>query len=372
MAVFISYRREDSEGDSRALYNRLAAETDESNLFLDFAAISPGDDWRARITENLDKVQAVVVVIGPKWLEILNARASTDTHDEVRRELSVALAKPGLRILPILVKGARMPSAGDLPPELQILSSKNALEVRGSAWDSDVNRVVNALRRAKALPTSRRTWAIRAAVAAGLGAFVAGFLFARVEVPAVPKNMSHKYAKVLVESHGLKFKPRVLPYTTDQRGVEVVVEQRPPAGTHLFRGQSVEVELIAKQPYYLICRGGGLIDQDVGKDLVRFTRHKGLPSPEMSPGSCSWTSGEIHRNQDEVIKPLGFQKDLKRLFDRAPGNMIALCVFSEYDLGAKAVKSERYAAVDYADYMMRDDNGKLVPRIGVHICVDRL
>ena len=77
-------------------------------------------------------------------------------------------------------------------------------------------------------------------------------------------------------------------------------------------------------------------------------------------------------NQDEFIKPLGFKNELARLFERAPGNMLALCVFSEYDLGDKAVKSERYAAVDYVEHMIRDDSGRLVPKLAVGICVDRL
>lgn len=69
MAVFINYRREDSEGETRAIYNRLAKETDASNLFLDFEAIAAGEKWRSRIDETLSKVRAVVVIIGPRWLE---------------------------------------------------------------------------------------------------------------------------------------------------------------------------------------------------------------------------------------------------------------------------------------------------------------
>jgi len=74
MAVFINYRREDSEGDTRAIYNRLAEETDESNLFLDFEAIGAGEKWRLRIDDTLKKVGAVIVVIGPRWLDILKTR----------------------------------------------------------------------------------------------------------------------------------------------------------------------------------------------------------------------------------------------------------------------------------------------------------
>lgn len=69
MAVFICYRRDDTEGEARALYTRLAKETDESNLFLDHDAIGAGDDWRERIDATLKKVEAVLVVIGPRWFQ---------------------------------------------------------------------------------------------------------------------------------------------------------------------------------------------------------------------------------------------------------------------------------------------------------------
>lgn len=380
MAVFISYRREDSEGDARAIYNRLAEETDAANLFLDFEAIGGGDDWKSRIDENLGKVGAVLVVIGPRWLELLKIRATAAAPDEVRREIAAALLKPGLRVLPVLVKGAKMPAAAEMPEDVQALATRNAIEVRGTSWTYDIDRVVKALRKAGALPTSRRTWLWRGGAVAAVLAVAGAAYAARVEVPVVPKNMSHKYAKRLVESHGLKFQPRVLPYTTDGRGTDAVTASaqalRPPAGTRLFRWQSVEVELITLSTYYLICRGGGVLGKIATGEVIPFERHKGLPSPDMKPGSCAFVGGEIHSNQDEFLRPLGFKDELLRAFERAPGNILALCVFSEYDLleklKEKVVKSERYATLDYHEYMIRDDNGKLLPKLNGHICVDRL
>jgi hypothetical protein len=42
MGVFICYRRDDAEGEARALYARLAEETDESKLFLASAPATTG------------------------------------------------------------------------------------------------------------------------------------------------------------------------------------------------------------------------------------------------------------------------------------------------------------------------------------------
>src|SRR5450755_3898234 len=111
MAVFINYRREDSEGDTRAIYNRLAEETDQRNLFLDFEAIGAGENWRSRIDDNLKKVQAALVVIGPRWLDILKARMAAGGVDPVRSEIAACLSKDGVHVIPVTVNGARFPAA---------------------------------------------------------------------------------------------------------------------------------------------------------------------------------------------------------------------------------------------------------------------
>ena len=123
MAVFINDRREDSEGDTRAIYNRLAKETDESNLFLDFETIGAGEKWRSRIDETFGKVRVVVVVIGPRWLDILKARAAAGTSDTVRSEIAAGLEKPGVHVIPVTVNGARFPDADALLEKIRGLPS---------------------------------------------------------------------------------------------------------------------------------------------------------------------------------------------------------------------------------------------------------
>ena len=295
MAVFISYRREDSEGDARALYNRLAEETDQSNLFLDFEAISAGDDWRSRIDDTLEKVQAVLVVIGPQWLDILKARADAGGPDLVRREIAASLTKPGVRVVPVIVKGARMPTADALPEDIRALADRNALEVRGSAWTYDAARLVKTLRKAGALPVSRRMWIWRGAAGLAVLAIAGAAMAARVKVPDIPKTMSYKFAKQLVEDHGLRFQGRLLP-GGEERGIDSVVGQRPEAGATLFRGEAVEVDLQSRQSYRLVCRSGGQLSAPAAGDTVKFERHEGSPSLTMKEGSCAFITGPISPN----------------------------------------------------------------------------
>ena len=167
MAVFISYRREDTEGDARAIYNRLLQETDPADLFLDFEAISAGDDWSARISDTLDKVKAVLVIIGPRWLELLNARAASESPDLVRSEIAASLGKKNVKVIPVVVKGATLPAGSALPEDIRNLVARNAMEIRGSAWSTDVDRLVATLKKAGALPASRRSrWLYGAAALA--------------------------------------------------------------------------------------------------------------------------------------------------------------------------------------------------------------
>ena len=62
----------------------------------------------------------LLVVIGPRWLaaEGKPGWRAGDPKDWVRLEIELAI-KRGIRVIPVLVNGARMPSPGELPPSLR-------------------------------------------------------------------------------------------------------------------------------------------------------------------------------------------------------------------------------------------------------------
>ncbi|MGH8622600.1 MAG: TIR domain-containing protein, partial [Burkholderiales bacterium] len=62
--VFLSYRRRESSGYSRLLYERLGLEFGAGNVFMDVADIVPGMDWRATLRAHIDAADAVLVLIG--------------------------------------------------------------------------------------------------------------------------------------------------------------------------------------------------------------------------------------------------------------------------------------------------------------------
>lgn len=379
MTVFICYRRDDTEGEARALYTRLAEETDERHLFLDHDAIGAGDNWRDRIDAALRGAKAALIVIGPRWSDSLDAKADRGAEDVVRREIAACLSRQGVAVIPVLVKGAGMPAAEALPPDIRQLADRNAIEIRNSAWRDDTARLVKVLHKAGALPRARRHWWTLATTASALLVLGTGIYLARVEVPEIPVNMARQFAQPLIEKAGLRFAPREVESTringtlinAGARGMQVAVAQRPAAGTTLFRGQTVEVDLILREPYRLVCRGGGTLDSSAPGPDLQFERHPGVWSLDMQPGSCAWVTGPIVANQDPVLRPLGFKEQLPRLFNEAPGHMLTFCAFSEYDQ-PNPTRLERLVALNYRQFLSPDDNGRLNPTVAGHVCDERL
>jgi hypothetical protein len=170
MRIFLSYRREDSAAWAGRLHDSLAALFGERNIFQDVVAVQPGEDFTDAIERALSQSEAALVVIGPRWLTVTDAagtRRLDQSDDFVRAELMAALAHE-LRVIPVLVGGATMPNAAQLPSGLGPLAQRQAVALRDSAWHQDLDTLVRALRGEQ--PTRRRRR--RPFIAAGLAVVV--------------------------------------------------------------------------------------------------------------------------------------------------------------------------------------------------------
>src|SRR5204863_9434241 len=101
-------------------------------------------------------------------------RRLDDPSDRVRAELAEALPR-GVRVIPVLVQRASMPAARDLPEPIRALADRNAIELDDEGWQSDVSRLVAAIRRERHWPAAAERSQIRrprARWAAMLAAFV--------------------------------------------------------------------------------------------------------------------------------------------------------------------------------------------------------
>ena len=142
MNVFISYRRNDSVVHARLLHGELAARWGEGDVFMDIGDIPYGGDFVRAIDEHLARCDAVVAVIGPRWIETLRERLGGD--DYVRHELARAYAL-GKRVVPVLVGGAAPPPAAALPNDLAPLAGSNMLALDERFLLPHVNALLEAL-----------------------------------------------------------------------------------------------------------------------------------------------------------------------------------------------------------------------------------
>jgi hypothetical protein len=143
--VFISYRRDDTKGYAGALLRELNTRIGADQVFMDTEDIEGGTDFPAVLRQAVQSSDVLLTLIGPRWLDATNARRLEDPRDFVRQEIALGLVS-GARVMPVLVDGARMPTAEQLPPDLRALATRNALELGNSHWDEDVARLTDHVR----------------------------------------------------------------------------------------------------------------------------------------------------------------------------------------------------------------------------------
>jgi len=72
-------------------------------------------------------------------------RRLDDPFDFVRLETASAL-KRDIPVIPVLVRGATMPRADQLPEDLKELAYRNGAELTHARWTSDLQLLIKALR----------------------------------------------------------------------------------------------------------------------------------------------------------------------------------------------------------------------------------
>jgi TIR domain-containing protein len=145
--VFISYRREDSGGYTGRLFDILSAEFGPKNTYMDVDTIKGGDDFASVINQKISVSDVLVAVIGDRWLtakEESGTRRLDNPHDFVHIEIAEALQR-GIRVIPVLVAGATMPLALDLPEDLRALCERQAVEIRDSHFHQDAEQLTHVL-----------------------------------------------------------------------------------------------------------------------------------------------------------------------------------------------------------------------------------
>jgi len=146
---FINYRRDDASAEALLLRDALHREFGTGSVFLDTSSLKPGAIWPDELQERLKHARVVLSVIGPDWL-----RAGSDEwgqhridceQDWVRQELNAALADRSKRVIPVLVRGGKVPPESALPESIKDITTRQSIEIRRDCWDGDVQILLSQL-----------------------------------------------------------------------------------------------------------------------------------------------------------------------------------------------------------------------------------
>jgi hypothetical protein len=192
--IFISYRRSDTQSHANLLRESLRNRLPDAEIFMDIESIPLGSDFEEVIRDSIKECDVVLVLIGDEWLSAQSdsgLRRIDEPIDFVRLEVMAALERRDVKVVPVLVEGAAMPSANDLPEEMARLARLHACTLSDSYWSRDVGELTNQLRTAPSVDTQP----------VGGGGSVT---FADIDVNAVKyavTDLPHRFATKDVSNH---------------------------------------------------------------------------------------------------------------------------------------------------------------------------
>lgn len=186
--IFISYRRDDSAGTTGRIYDRILRAFPREKVFMDVDAAMHGLDFVRVLNEKIAASDLVAVVIGPNWLTAIDAtgrRRIDNPQDFVRIEVGAALRRE-IPVIPVLIDGATMPGEADLPPDLEALARRHAVELRNTRFADDADTLVDVLTQRLGATQERRWLGQVGILAVACSAIVAAILFWRPLTTAFP------------------------------------------------------------------------------------------------------------------------------------------------------------------------------------------
>lgn len=146
MKIFISYRRADSKYVVDRIRDRLIDAYDEDAIFRDLESIPLGQNFSDVLKEATTTCDIMLVVIGPQWASITDEQGNKrlfEPNDYTRLEVESGLTNKNILVIPILVMGARMPFANEIPDGLANLLYRNAINVRNDPdFTPDMQRLI--------------------------------------------------------------------------------------------------------------------------------------------------------------------------------------------------------------------------------------
>jgi hypothetical protein len=157
--IFISYRRNDERSTVGRLLSALQSTFTPEQLFADADPVQPGDDVVRGVNAKIRQSNVLVAIIGPKWLSASETQSATrlDNAADVVRVAIEAAFRTRKRVVPVLIGGSEMPTAGRLPATLRPLATLAPVRVQNDSFQADVEGLVQSLKSSVG-PRSRMSW----------------------------------------------------------------------------------------------------------------------------------------------------------------------------------------------------------------------
>ncbi len=335
MRVFLSYRRDDTAGRAGRIADVFTTRYGARNVFQDVDAAAPGRDFAERVDAAIVNSDVMLVVIGRGWLSSTaddGVRRIDRPDDFVRREVSAAL-NADIRVVPVLVDDAALPTLEQLPPELAGLLRRQAVSVRDSSWHQDVDDLIRRLEDEDREPLEARRprWLIPVGVVALL-----------IAVAAVIMVLTRDDSDDGSSSDGeLDLCP-----ATDESWTTLDIVEAAPVEAETEDGSTAEVQIAGATSRFVAGTGLVLVDVDVqnvsdpidgtaddmymGAGTIVGLLVDGIAIPEMA---CLSAAGDQQMEPGErVIATIGFETDV----DPATASL-TLEAFGDLDLPVTSV-----------------------------------
>jgi hypothetical protein len=137
--IFINYRTADGSYLPEFIYAHLKQQFGHEQVFLDRAELEPGRPFHPELTRRLTLSTVLIALIGARWLALTDdsgSRLLDRTNDYVRWEIETSL-KRQIHVIPVLLEGAPLPTANELPRSIADLASHQYLEIRARHLATD-------------------------------------------------------------------------------------------------------------------------------------------------------------------------------------------------------------------------------------------
>jgi hypothetical protein len=146
--IFINYRRDDSAPHALNVAQYLENTFGKRNIFIDIDRLRAGLKFRTVLEDKLGQCKVMLAIIGPNWIDARDGKTGSrridNPEDWVRVEIERALAR-NIPVIPILLDGARMPKASQLPKDLKELSKRGGIHISDASFYEDMVKLMRGL-----------------------------------------------------------------------------------------------------------------------------------------------------------------------------------------------------------------------------------